>query len=167
MHVMAQFAGEDGDLCTAEAIGPHTILTATHCMLTNPDSVKIDGAPVQITQRINDGNDHTILTFTNVYFNSFVKPVFAQPVAGEFAWFWGNPGDLRDMYREGYCAGFAKMARGPYAAFVILAIPGDSGSAVFNERGEIIGVVSMTNGDHTIMASFPLAFTPEQLAKVI
>ena len=70
MHVMAQFAGEDGDLCTAEAIGPHTILTATHCMLTNPDSVKIDGAPVQITQRINDGNDHTILTFTNVYLGS-------------------------------------------------------------------------------------------------
>ena len=48
---------------------------------------------------------------------------------------------------------------------------GDSGSGVFNERGQLVAVISYLrfmgaeDGSWQAMGSFPLAFTAEQMAE--
>lgn len=52
-----------GGICSGTAVGPHLVLTATHCFGEGPmvspaeteDLVSVDGKPVAEVKRINDG----------------------------------------------------------------------------------------------------------------
>lgn len=180
-----------GALCTAYAVGPHTLLTAEHCNL-DTDSVYIDPASSDaikkgtaqasaILDREYDHEDHMLLDVTNADFTdvSVITPG-RVPVQGEHVYFWGNPGGARDQYREGVVMGSipygkdqaaqdgADVDGGVMYTVQMPTIGGDSGSAVFSQRdNEIVGLVTFGIDDGQIAGIFPLEFTGAQVTQAL
>lgn len=158
---------DDGG-CSGTAIGPHAILSATHCFL-GAHSLEINGEPVVVTGAISDGNDHTIV-FVDRTFADFATrgpaPAQADPV-----FILGNPGGFRDLYRAGRVAGTSVNGKVRYTVYDLNDFFGDSGSGIFNEQGRLVGVISLVLvlDNHGIQAKFaaslPMAFTPQQWAQ--
>lgn len=163
----------DGHACSATAIGPHTLLTATHCEL-GTDSVVIDGTPADILAINRDLNEHSIL-FVNYTFKSWAAFAKTPATIGDRVFIIGNPGELSSVYREGYVSstphptGFFDL--GPARILYDLnGYHGDSGAALFNEAGEIVCVVSATDfqsnpDDPTsikLMVGFIINFTEKE-----
>lgn len=163
--VRLQFA--DGS-CSGTIIGPHSVLSATHCFSIDP-RMAIWRQPVRILSRMDDGNDHTIVrvgrTFP-IWARVSPKWVFAEPVS-----IVGNPGDLTELYRHGYMAGIEYLDGKLCDLIDIRGWFGDSGAGVFDQDGNLIAVISFIytlddpRGQLTMMGSFPLAFTPTQWAE--
>ena len=142
--------------CSATAIGPQALLTATHCELPT-DVLEIRGvnAPVTIVDRIRDGQDHTIYLLRNVHFADYVDVSLSDPLEqGEDVFVWGNPGSWSDQFRKGYITGIVAsdddgpfgISTGPTAVlFDLVGYHGDSGAAVLNADGKIICVISTIN----------------------
>jgi hypothetical protein len=182
--------GKHGALCTAYAVGPHTLMTAEHCDVKS-DSVFVDPislqeirdnkiSPVKIVDREFDGQDHMLLDLAGVNFKQIVevRGYSAQgprlPLQGERIHWWGNPGGMRDQYREGIVTGVipwdvkdspeGQRMEGPVLYLTqATAIGGDSGSAVFGDDGRVVGIVTFGIYDG-IMGMFPIQFTPAQIA---
>jgi hypothetical protein len=182
--------GKHGALCTAYAVGPHTLMTAEHCDVKS-DSVFVDPislqeirdnkiSPVKIVDREFDGQDHMLLDLAGVNFKQIVevRGYSAQgprlPLQGERIHWWGNPGGMRDQYREGIVTGVipwdvkdspeGQRMEGPVLYLTQApAIGGDSGSAVFGDDGRVVGIVTFGIYDG-IMGMFPIQFTPAQIA---
>jgi hypothetical protein len=154
----------EGASCSSTAIGPHALLTASHCELATP-TVNIDGHNYQITEILRDGDDHSIFIIPGITFPDFL-PVDERPIVeGEDLHGWGWPRDNKDpLYRVGVggpnlSSEFDVNAYGIYYP----AFHGDSGSAVISAEGKIVGVVSLGDESaHTV--TFRLSFTPDQLA---
>lgn len=175
-----------GDKCSATAIAPSALLTATHCEL-GTDILRVDDITATIQATIRDGNDHTIylldISFEN--YASFGKGL----ELGDSIFIIGNPGPFSNLFRRGTVAGFQTVGTSwieellegadilPPTVKVLYDFngwPGDSGAAVFNDNGEIVGVVSVGEivpfkgeddwPDLKIMGGYSLAFTPQQLA---
>jgi hypothetical protein len=71
------------------------------------------------------------------------------------------------MYRKGYVSGNLVSDNITITLYDLNGYFGDSGSGIFNSRGQLVGVVSvmyqqMDNGYMKVMGSFALAFTDEQ-----
>lgn len=172
--------------CTATAIGPQALLTATHCELPSDVlQIRYEDRPAVITARIRDGNDHTIYLLKNVMFEDYVDVSLLDPLEqGEEVFVWGNPGKWSDQLRKGYVTG--KLSGGSsLAAFFSGQLPeptkilfdfpawhGDSGAAILNAEGKIIGIVSTGDSqsmekDPTdsimLMGSYLLAFSQDDL----
>lgn len=117
--------------CSATAIAPHAILTATHCF----NNGEAPQSPT-VVRRLDDGNDHTLLIVAD---DLGASARFAEmPKPGTIVHILGNPGDLRALYAEGTVAG-------TYNGNALLNLPifyGDSGAAVFDGNGRIVGMVS-------------------------
>lgn len=155
-------------LCSGTIIGPRAILSATHCF-TNTTKPAIWRQPIRILERMDDGNDHTIVIVDRTFDEWAVVNAKFHP--GEPVFMFGNPGGLSDQFRAGYVAGMADT-RGKLSDLFDLRIwKGDSGSGIFNARGELIAVVSFIDtlndddGQLTMAGSWPLAFTPAQWAR--
>jgi hypothetical protein len=162
-------------VCSGTAVGKHTILTAAHC---NPDTdvVVIDGTPSTITNRVFDGYDHELITVTTS-FKHFSYFVPAKVKLGQEVWILGNPKGIPFMLRRGIFAGIFKVSApvpgimdGTYSMHMydINSTNGDSGSAVFNKRGEIVDVLSvsfLSDGFH-LMGAFELHFNEADLANI-
>jgi hypothetical protein len=172
-HHIRQHTALEDDSCSAAAIGPHALLTATHCELGS-DVVNVDGQDYLIVQKIRDGRDHTIYVLDAVWDNP--RPLFTTilPIAerdfvkGERVRGWGWPEGRPEMiYREGY---FLHPAQDSYLVaihggeFAYPSFSGDSGGAVIDDSGAIITVVSLGNNAAS-MVGFVLNFTPDQLAQ--
>lgn len=118
--------------CSGTAIAPHAILTATHCF--GGQTVKLAGLTVK--QRVDDGDDHTILIVTQTFrAHADVAPM---PDLGKSVHILGNPGGLRQIYASGTVAG-------NYDGDTLLNLPiyyGDSGAAVLDDAGHVVGVIS-------------------------
>lgn len=162
--------------CSATAVGPQTLLTASHCIRDGALFLGVEGLPVAILSVERDLTDHALVKV------SWVFPVYAEisltpPVQGDRVRMWGNPGVLEDQYREGYIAGYCPTTTCfpldiPVDDIVMVAIPGwkgDSGAALFNPAGQIVGVIStvtMVGPGYIPMGAAPFTFTPEQLAGI-
>lgn len=123
---------EDGT-CSGTAVGPQLVLTATHCFgrLTH-----INGQPAYALRRVDDGKDHSLVK-VNVRFGAWARRG-APPEQGDRLRWLGNPGGLENVYREGYVATVIDGA----SLLDAQVFQGDSGSGVFNESGQLVGVVS-------------------------
>ena len=176
--------------CSATAIAPHALLTASHCESAS-DTVKIDGTVnAKIVGIMRDGLDHSIL-LVGTTFKDYADFSESRIQVGDDIFLFGNPGALNDVLRKGYVA---KVAPNPKdvnpVAFKFIGPQillnyydfngwfGDSGAAVFNSDGEIIGVVSMIHvqgrpnagpGDNEpkqlLMAGYSLNFSKEAFVK--
>ncbi len=151
-----------GDFCSSTAVGPHTLLTAAHCILgTGKVFVDDKDHVAAIKSIMYDEEDHVLLV-TDMTFADYIKIEERAPVKGEKVSFWGWPGRSTDaLYREGLCID----QEGELYIFKIPSFPGDSGSGVIDAAGNIITVVSL--GDQSAdMAGAALAFTSEQLSAI-
>jgi len=175
-----------GGLCTAYAIGPHTLLTAQHCnantsrVYIDPvsrDAVKKDQAKsYKIVSREFDNEDHMLLDVEGTDFKDtiYLGPNVRTPVQGESVYFWGNPSGVKDQYREGLVSGSIKYdGDGDVNAKVgstlyieqMPAVGGDSGSAIFSAKdGALVGIVTFGIAGGKFTGSFPIQFTGEQIA---
>ena len=179
-----------GGLCTAYAIGPHTLLTANHCndeytnvvyVDTDRDDIKNNTAVAYKVSRQFDHEDHMLLNIEDVKFIDFkvYVPLSANlnpPTQREHFYFWGNPQGITDQYREGVVMGsmpFDAKKDDPSIEvdgdiLYLLTGPvigGDSGSSIFNEKGERIGIVTYGVDDGAIIGVFPIKFTQAQIDK--
>ena len=168
----AQFAGdpdenfgEDGH-CSGTAIGPHAILTAQHCF-KDSTLIRIDAdtKPTKILAALIDGNDHVIYIVEHD-FTTWASLAQRSLVDGEHVFMWGAPGKNTDVYRVGY---YVWLAPEPdidkhfmFQHFILPTFPGDSGSGIFDESGNVVAVVSYAD-ESANECSEPLQFTDAQL----
>jgi hypothetical protein len=123
----------DGN-CSGTSIGPKLILSATHCFTTG-HLLTVNGQPVNVESFRDDGADHRILVLDTDF------PPHARmgqtPKQGDEVFMYGNPAGMHDLLRRGYVSG--QSDRGYLLDLMVGG--GDSGAAVFNERGEVIGMI--------------------------
>ena len=143
-------------ICSGTAIGPHTILTAQHC-LKNDTLKLVNNKPVKVTGIGRDKHDALTLRLSGITFKTWAR-MGHMPHQGDRIRWWGNPriGNMiaRDVYREGHVAALEDGLI-IYDASICF---GDSGSGIFNDRGEVVGVISaMTDFNGcTFMLAYPL-----------
>ena len=158
-------------VCSGTAVGPHTILTASHCATEFP-LTETNDAPVKALKYTHDGLDHVLIRVDRE-FPQYATVSLQVPPQGTHVRMWGNPGGLRDQYREGYIAGTCPAAEcyplpGIYPDMVTVEIngwKGDSGAALW-DGNIVVGVVSVvitSMPSYAPSAVMPMAFTPEQL----
>ena len=126
----------DGGHCTATKIGKRTLLIAAHCVTEEPGAVIVDGTPVNVTKIHLDGGDQARIEVRAEFKRYAVMGDL--PKQGDTVFMFGNPGMLRGILRRGYVSGEG----GGLIVTDINIGKGDSGSAVFNERGQVVGIVS-------------------------
>lgn len=161
--------------CSGTAVGPHALLTAAHC-INDSNLVRLDSSkkPVVILAVLLDGNDHAIF-IVNHDFSQWSQVVQRTLVPKESCHFWGSPGFNSDVFRTGY---FEKMRLDKPVdddgkpvengrtleslVFVLPVFPGDSGSGLFDDSGNIVAVVSRANTSAN-MVDFALRFTAGQI----
>lgn len=162
--------------CSATAIGPHVILTASHCV-GDVRAIQLNGAPaVEVLSLTHDGRDHVLIrvAFT---FKHWAK-LGPAPKQGQAIYIRGNPGFLKDQLRFGTMSGVGKLPA--YVAaeqgeplfllefwfFDIPSTGGDSGSAIFDSRGRVCAVVSIGTDPLTdpfhLMGALPFKFSADQ-----
>lgn len=162
-HYIEMVAKLDGGACTATAIGPRALLTASHC-ISGTQYISIDSSsPVKFQKILFDEQDHAIVLFDISRFSDIVPIEQREAELGEHVYFIGNPGSSRNVRRDGVYKKWSEI-KGGAEIFFLGSFPGDSGSAVISSEGFIIGIVSAGNKSAET-ACFPLQFTPSQLAE--
>lgn len=153
---------QDGGLCSATAVGREVLLTAKHCIAENDSVVYLGDKRVTIRHIEVDGRDHALLWVDERF------PVWAQrgptPHKGDALSFVGNVDGFDQFYRSGQMAGW-------YSSAMLLDMTcgkGDSGAGVFNESGQLVGMISAVYVGPIVRfcVSYPLAFSPKQWARV-
>jgi hypothetical protein len=157
-------------LCSATAVGPHTILTASHCLSDGTRRIALDGEASDVVAMVNDGMDHTLVRVEDT-FHRWV-PIGSMPSVGSEVTFTGQPDGIFGVFRKGYFAGRAVVQSPDWPAalppgtllFVIEGTHGDSGAGIF-AQGQLVAVVSggyQSIDGFRLMWSRPLAFTARQ-----
>jgi V8-like Glu-specific endopeptidase len=180
-YQIGQMTVSDGARCSATAIGPHALLTATHCELPSDDLyIRGEENPVAIVARIRDGQDHSILLLKGVTFADYVEVDQKSLQVTDDVFTIGNPGDWTDIYQKGYVAGLkvdrsmaAAMGEGEPDKILIdiQAFPGESGAGIFNTSGVLVAVLSgdqMQTREGVSMDlgfAYFLNFKPEDIAR--
>lgn len=163
---IGQETAVEGDSCSATAVGPHALLTATHCELGS-DDLAIEGQEktAHIDGRIRDGNDHTIFLLSGVTFKVYAQIDLKNSISqGDDVFLFGNPGNWSDVYRRGYMAGIHQDLLGSESEtlFDVAGWHGDSGAAIFDSRGEIAavltGLLSSSNAEGSLKLPFSFQF---------
>jgi hypothetical protein len=162
-------------ICSATAVGKHTLLTATHCDSEN-NVVIIDGESTIIIEKVFDHYDHELM-IVKTEFKHFARFSNEKARIGQHVWICGNPKGLPNIVREGTFAGSISetdpapgILNGVYDIYLydLNSTNGDSGSAIFNSFGEIVDVDSISyvyNSFH-LAGAFALHFNKNDLSKI-
>lgn len=152
---------KDG-FCSGTAVGRRTVLTAGHCIKDDDKAILVNGTLVGILNIERDGADHALIEVT-ITFPKAAKVVGAPKQGARVHWY-GQPMGLADIYGEGVVVGHHQGKILLDANFWF----GVSGSALLNEHGDVVGVVSGILGQQIYKLGFayPFAFTDEQWAAI-
>lgn len=155
--------------CSATAVGPHTLLTASHCFEGGNALVRVDGKDIRPLAYVSDGFDHTLVTVDETF--AAYADIGRSPARGVHVSYYGNPGPFLKLYRDGRVYGDTTLGGKNVTLYGLNGFPGDSGSGLFDDQGRLVAVISfvfmMDDGPRwQAMGSYPLHFTPEQWAKV-
>ncbi len=168
--------GETGHaLCTSSAIGPHALLTAKHCDV-GETALTVDKELVdhKILGRLADGEDHVIFLVDGSAFKDTMGAFYsAEGIStGAQVFMFGDGGGMYPpQYRRGYYMNSMTatdkevpegMPVGRMYVFDLNIIGGDSGSAIYNNDGMLVSLVTYSLADH-FCGAYPLAFTDEQI----
>jgi V8-like Glu-specific endopeptidase len=136
----------DYGTCSGTIVAPNVILSAAHCFQEEDDdlgvvsapreTMKVDGYKVTILAVVYDDNDHALVK-VDTSFRHFAK-LAKPPAVGAHVHYWGNPDRVSNQYREGYVTGYKHDAM----LMNVNGFFGDSGAGIFNEAGEVVGVMS-------------------------
>lgn len=149
-------------VCSATAIRAHVLLTALHCLTGEQGEMTIDGKPALWTLIAKDAKDHALIHVDQR--QSAVAQFGPKPKRGDVVIKYGHPMGLNGLVIYGRVAGY--MGDGTMLVDST-GYRGDSGAAIFDERGRIVGVVSAIGGRDAfyLVAAFPLEFTAEDWAR--
>lgn len=144
--------------CSATYIGPSTVLTAKHCIDADAGVLAIDGERAGYALLADDGKDHVMLRVTRKSLQWAARG--DKPKVGDEVFKRGNPLGLDDVLLVGRVAGWLKDGSMLVDA---TGFKGDSGSALFDRKGRIVGVVSAMGGSGPfyLMIAFPMQFTEQ------
>lgn len=130
----------EGATCSGTAIGPDTFLTAEHCLAG--ELLTVNGNAVAVVAILRDGNDHAKVTVAGAKFSHWAKWASRPLVQGDAVTWIGGPAGETHVLRRGYAAKVAKQG-----TLVDAQVwKGDSGAGVFNDKGELVGMVSAMTG---------------------
>lgn len=172
-HIISMKTVLESHHCSATAIGPHALLTASHCEAAT-NKVTVDGKELSLLALDRDGMDHTILFVGNAQpFDLFAKVDATERKRGDTAIVVGNPGNAVLYYRAGQYSGSMKDPDDgtPELMFNFRAAPGDSGGGIFDGNGGLYAVLNalINEGDDDapmwVPVAFPLQFTKAQLLR--
>jgi len=132
-----EFAG--GGICSGTAIAPDVLMSAQHCFRGGA-LVRVNGQPVKVAGYGKDKHDLATVKVTGVSFTKWARLGKALKQGERIRW-WGNPKGVTNVYRQGY------VSRADADGVLIDATicHGDSGAGIFNDRGEVVGVVTGMN----------------------
>jgi len=125
-----------GALCSATAVAKDVILTAKHCVEGDEKTLTIAGQTVPIGQMAEDGLDHVLIQ-VGVTFKTWASRG-PTPKPGDAVRIYGNADGYEQIYRTGYVMGWA----GYQLLMDMNCGLGDSGAGIFNDAGQLVGVVS-------------------------
>ena len=145
IYMESVVAGQAG--CSATSIGPHVLLTASHCEQPT-GTLTIDGkSGVKILKVYRDENDHSILFLDGVKFDQVSKVTPRKLRDREFVFIWGNPGDtgvqfVKDLRTGKYLT--QNIFKGRLVdVYDLESHHGDSGSGIFDVNGNVVDVLSI------------------------
>jgi V8-like Glu-specific endopeptidase len=131
----------DRSVCGATAVGPDMIETAAHCLQFPLES--INGQPARIVRSMAVGQDRIRVVVAGIRFARWAQ--LASPVVTERVRWWGQPMGVAFVYREGVVSWISDDRKAIAVDGTICH--GDSGSGLFNDRGELVGVVSAMSSE--------------------
>lgn len=157
----------DNGVCSGTAIGPHAILTATHCL--DYKTLVVRGRNVIVEKRMDDGNDHSILIVAQT-FKTWSK-FSSAPVLGESVYVVGSPNGLPGIYSRGSAAGTTVGDDGRLSyLFNLPTWFGDSGAAIYGHGGivaVVTAILTLNDGRAALylVVAYPFNFSAEQLTE--
>lgn len=161
--------------CSATAIGPYALLSASHCEEPT-DRVMVDDSWHNIDHMVRDGYDHTIFYLADaIPFDQWARVKVVVPEQGSIVAMAGNPGMATSIYRDGTFAGeIDHVFQGEIYLFNFASFIGDSGAGLFAEDGTLFAVESLLvdlsdDADHPFKmpGAYPLHFTDSQWADAL
>lgn len=141
--------GQPLAFCAGAVLSKHEILTATHCLSDMADRpVLVNGVLVKWEVVKQDQNDHVVVKVDVVLEGKPVKMAKRPLKEGDRVFYWGHPYGVPSLlYREGYYAGHQYMNNTHVDFYAVQGWRGDSGTPVFNEKGEVVGTMSIYYGE--------------------
>lgn len=137
-HLLIMVTEKGYGTCSGTSIAPNAFLTAGHCLKDPKFFVNINGLRPTIAYVFYDKTDHLIIVFKENIFKTYSQINPIQLKQGQDISFIGNPGNLRNMFRNGYVSGVYRDA-----VFLDMnSYHGDSGSGIYDTQGKIRCVVS-------------------------
>ena len=167
-------------LCTSSAIGPHALLTATHCDVGETTlSVDRETGNRHVLGRVADGQDHTILfvdgpAFQDTMGKLYDPDSYHMDKEGDDVFMFGDGGGMYPpQYRKGYRMDSVVFEPGevdermPANSTVYLfdmpIVGGDSGSAIYDRHGKLVTLVTYGIEDGKYCGAYAMAVTEAQI----
>lgn len=152
---------QNGGTCSGSAVGTYTVLTATHCIGAHAGDITVQGVKAAYVIVADDGNDHVLIRVTAR--QARIAKLGPKPEQGAVVFVHGNPSSYPDLLRIGHVAGW-------FEGDMLIDCNnwyGDSGAAVFDAEGRILGTVNSMfpwpNQGWRLTRINAMRFTAEQL----
>ena len=150
-------------ICSATKIAPKVLLSASHCFHTETKILIVGDKPAIVVHIVADDNDHALVLLDEIVLEDLAA-LGPAPKEGDSIHYWGNPYVFTMLLRRGYVSGFDNVN----TIYDINGYHGDSGAGVFNDKKQLVGVISYIHGKNSfsMMGSYPFNFTAAQLKEV-